>query len=257
MLDEILNIPEWFERFGTASVAFFAALVTALVAIRSFRTNAAVNLRNKRADVIMHCNNRYDELYKLRVQLEHTEDSDMKDYEVKSYFRRYWGLKSDQLDYWFAGFVDPETLSSWFMSTIDALSKDKKTKKLPSVGGITYIKSWENIQSEHDAINPRLVQIMVALPSISSINDRKERYMQLLTLLEHIERLEARLISRLSRDNHKRMMMSELYDTLVEPMRSEMLGTKGANRIQNGKNRVFPFNPRLREMAKQVKRSAG
>ena len=103
---KVYRSPGWNCRFN----------LTALVAWMALRTNAAVNIRNKRIDVILHCNARYDELYKLRNEIDKEDNIKKKQYLLDSYFRRYWGLQSDQIDYWLAGYVDPETMASWIAS---------------------------------------------------------------------------------------------------------------------------------------------
>lgn len=198
-----------------------AALATGAVAWVAFRTNAAVNIRNKRADVIIHCNNRYDEIYKLKIEIESNIDDPERSKEIpylrKAYFRRYWGLKSDQLDYWFAGYVDPETISSWFMSVVDDLSVASKTRRLPRVGGVTYRESWKEVRGNHEAINIRLVEIVENIVNkISIIEERTHKYAALLALMDRIENKESKLISELRRDSHSRFKIDELPETLDE-----------------------------------------
>lgn len=111
------------KKFPNLPAAIAGAIITAGIAWIALRTNAAVNIRNKRMDVILHCNNRYDDLYKLRHEIE--KDGAGSD-QILSYFRRYWGLQSDQIDYWLAGYIDPETMASWVVSLTGSLEPDSK-----------------------------------------------------------------------------------------------------------------------------------
>lgn len=227
-------------KFPAPLFTLVAAILASSIAVITLRTHAAVNLRNKRADVIMHCNVRYDELYKLRVQLE-SADREPEEYEVKSYFRRYWGLKSDQLDYWLAGYVDPETLTSWFMSTLDALLPSNGDPP-PTVGGITYAENWNIIHKEHDAINPRLVQIVAESLHLVLVPARLDRYARLLILLKGIEKNERKLIRQLSRNNHKRVYISAFAGTLLEPMRSAYRRAERLEHFQTTYSYAAPEN---------------
>jgi hypothetical protein len=195
------------------------ALVTGTIAWIALRTNAAVNIRNKRVDVIIHCNMRYDELYKLRLEIEdvrrpaEVSDSDHETFRqgrIKSYFRRYWGLKSDQLDYWLAGYVDPETLSSWFMSTSDALAEGG-----PEIGGVGYRQHLDEMKTSHKIVNQRLIEIVdFMIDYIGYITEKSEKYAVILQYIRLIENEEKALIAKLARNDHSRLHVSEFSRTL-------------------------------------------
>jgi hypothetical protein len=123
------------------------------------RSAAKIGAINTRMTVILHCNARYAELYQFRAQLHHlpTGSKDAIDHKAKmvdAYFRQYWGLKSDQIDYWIANFVDSETLSSWLLSTVDALADHSE------VEGESYRESWERVAPEHRHVNQTLAKIV-------------------------------------------------------------------------------------------------
>jgi hypothetical protein len=195
------------------------ALLTGAIAWIALRTNAAVNIRNKRVDVIMHCNMRYDDLYKLRMEIEdlrRSRDVKTADYEafrtdrIKSYFRRYWGLKSDQLDYWLAGYVDPETLSSWFMSTADALAENG-----PMIGGVGYREHLVEMQTSHKIVNQRLIEMVdFLIDYIGYIAEKSEKYAAILHYIRLVENEETALIAKLARNDHNRLRASEFSRTL-------------------------------------------
>lgn len=209
-----------------------ATLITGLtavsVALMALHTAAAVNLRNKRIDVIMNCNARYDELSKekSRIIKEISNSSSNKgqpieisdhdktriEKEIELYNRRFWGLKSDQVDYWLAGYIDPETLISWFMSTKAAIHEpisvwsDFENSKL---GG------WASVKDFHSVTNARMYQIgeEISQPIFNQIGN-SECYARLFSLFEAIEKQERSWISTLARNNRSRLTVSSLRDKL-------------------------------------------
>lgn len=189
------------------------ALLTALVAWIALRTNAAVNVRNKRIDVIVHCNARYDDLYKLRNEIDREKKTDTRNHLIQSYFRRYWGLQSDQIDYWLAGYVDPETMASWVTSLSDALNFKFIGH---GDGSITYKNSWDNeARKTHRVINGRLREtVLFTRRYISRVKSPSHRYAIILHYLRIIEENERSLVRRLSRNHYRRMHIDELATTI-------------------------------------------
>jgi len=155
----------------------FAALFAATWAYR-------VNIRNKRFDVILSCNARYDTLYQDRLKI--GANSDVGSDDVAHYFRRYWGLKSDQFDYWLAGGVDPQTFANWFHSTLVAFRSGN------SVGPLSYNDSWMAERDNQKAINPSLVAFVDAVAAIAVDKTRnpKQQYADLLFQMHRIETKE-------------------------------------------------------------------
>jgi predicted HTH transcriptional regulator len=118
----------YFQVYGPVAVTIGVA-----IAAWAVFQNIAINQRNKRADCIFHCNNRYDEIYKYKSSIvdKHTlrRASDAKARattqteekttslgeepdETRHYYARYWGLKSDEFDYWLAKLIDLDTIMS-------------------------------------------------------------------------------------------------------------------------------------------------
>ena len=148
-----------------------------------------VNIRNKRFDVILNCNNRYDILYQDRILI--PKNLSKENPKVKQYYRRYWGLKGDQLDYWLSGGVDPQTFSNWFHSTLKAFSNGS------SVGKLSYIDAWMAERQNQETINKSLVKFVDAILDIAtkSINDNQKNqehnaqmhYVELLFQMHKVE----------------------------------------------------------------------
>jgi hypothetical protein len=209
----LIRLSHLYIEFDKKFRGLLGPLIGAIVAWWALRTNAAINLRNKRLDVILHCNIRYDALYELRKEIE-SEGGELnpENPKIRTYVRRYWGLKSDQLDYWLAGYVDPETISSWFMSTVDSLlDKDRHIKGLRLMDHLT------ELSKSHQTVNSRLVDLVkFIIRHIRRLEDRDHRYAALMQYLRIIERDEGRLIGRLSRNNHRRFWIAQFFKFSTE-----------------------------------------
>lgn len=146
---------------GDWAQAFAAVLALPVVeyARKSLRENRRIAVLNKRADVIMHCAERYDELYRDRQSLKR-EGND--EFGSLMYYNRYWGLKSDQIDYYIAGWIDPDTLRSWLYSTYLAMRSEVRSKAEGRLG-LSMIDSWSHAKAYHIAANPYFAEITEVL----------------------------------------------------------------------------------------------
>jgi hypothetical protein len=231
-------VSQWLGTANTAFPGVFPAIITAIItgsiALIALRTNAAVNIRNKRVDVIMNCNARYEELYKFKIVTAQaaisntgakSKNNSRINEDITSYFRRFWGMKSDQLDYWLAGYIDPETILSWFMSTIDAIHEPVdawKSFNASQNGG------WDAVKEFHKVTNPRLFQVieMISQPSFSAM-DPDTRYAELFDLFQSIERGERTLIRMLTRNNHARLTMGRFESKLSRSIATVLARKRG------------------------------
>ena len=170
--------------FNWSIIGVGATCVSAIAAVFALLIHSAVGNRATRAHVIAHCNSRYDDLVVYRTLIPSDATSD--DPRIISYFRRYWGLKSDQIDYWLAGSLDPETLSSWLMSTVDALQS--KERHQTHVGDKSYKDSWKDIKVWHEAVNPTFAEIMKNLAAVISDQGEKQRYADVFIILRDAEK---------------------------------------------------------------------
>lgn len=203
------------------TVSLVAASIAAFIAVVGLRIGAAVNLRNKRVDVISGCNQRYDALAQTKTAIirsitslnslhpkERRKRADERRsirQEIDLYHRRFWGLKSDQIDYWLAGYVDPETLISWFMSTIETI---QNPVELWRDFDETAYGGWKAVMNFHRTTNPRLFQVVksIAHPRFRNMHPNM-RYAHLFKLFQSIESEERPLIAMLTRNNHRRLSM--------------------------------------------------
>lgn len=225
-------LPDFLRDYGPLISPTLTVPVTGWIAWTAFRTNAAVNLRNKRIDVIMGCNSRYDELSRTKAHVTNEAialsslidgpEKEEKHREIEAavnlYYKRFWGLQSDQIDYWLAGYVDPETLISWFMSTIDTVhTPDEAWTAYPSAKKA----GWKEVRLFHQVTNFRLFQIAEEITKYKYKKmGQSARYASILIKFEQIENEERIIIDILGANNHERfsmpMLLPALPDNVVE-----------------------------------------
>lgn len=228
------------------------ASIGAFLAWLALKTNAAVSIRNKRIDTILHCNTRYDALYETRKTIEASYATNRligrkanyrtsayissSDPQVRSYFRRYWGLKSDQLDYWLAGYVDPETLASWFLSTVDLLNDGNPVGYVRATDNSPQIRlsdSIEEMRTSHQTANERLTELVEFIQRyVVHISNADARYAALLHYFRIIERNERGLIFRLTRNNFKRFSVSSFSYVLLEKDNEQYVNLSTQNKLK-------------------------
>lgn len=158
-------------------------LTTIVLAYMGGYSAAQINRKNKIADVVMHCMERYDAVAATKAHITNEQ-------EAFFYFRRYFGLKSDQFDYWLSGLVDAENISSWFFSTLRYFEQDRTVKyqKNDEEHRISFVDGWKASVGGHEAQNVAFVRLMeemqrIALLAISS----EEKHDLLLQELVNIE----------------------------------------------------------------------
>lgn len=145
--------------------AFLSAFAAIAAAAAAFGTLRSTQRHNDIArsiatlDTIIHCNTRYSDLYRLKISASNESPSPgererQKDHEV--YFRQYWGLKSDQFDYWLAGFVDHDTFFSWFYSLALHFARGDDDR----VSGTSFVESWTHTVEIETEINPIFCQFI-------------------------------------------------------------------------------------------------
>jgi hypothetical protein len=148
----------------------FVATVAAVIATFAIWHNISINRRNKRIDIIAGCNARYDTLYDLRLKL--IDDIKPKR-DIASYYGRYWGLKSDQFDYWLAGFVDVETFTDWCFMTVKAFSDNKSLLAGDPREGppqsLSFDWGWIEVGlADHQVTNPWFAELTWALRELGT-----------------------------------------------------------------------------------------
>ncbi len=139
-------------------------LPTIYVAWRSLSENERIAFLNTRATVILHCANRYDQLYQDRSAAGIDKYDGRADYNdpslvsVRRYFRRYWGLQSDQMDFYMADWVDPDTIRSWVFSLCEAVRE--RRDDAPTNFSKLMRKGWDQISVYHRNVNPVFAEMV-------------------------------------------------------------------------------------------------
>jgi hypothetical protein len=164
--------------FAPAKLGDYAQIAAALfilptiyVAWRSLSENERIAFLNTRATVILHCATRYDQLYQDRsasgidTYKRGTDYEDPSLVSVRRYFRRYWGLQSDQMDFYMADWVDPDTIRSWVYSLCEAV-RETGADGEPTNFATLMRMSWARINAYHSNVNPvfaEMVQLIMEL----------------------------------------------------------------------------------------------
>lgn len=159
---------------------------TLVIALIVGYSAAQINRKNKMVDVAMHCITRYDIISHDRTQVTTRE-------QVLSYYRRYFGLKSDQFDYWLSGLIDAENMASWSYATLNGFEQEKHLCYL--IDGkeecMTFAEGWKESLGVHDAPNATFVRVVEKIRELAKKDiGRKEKYYELIKLLELTEEIE-------------------------------------------------------------------
>lgn len=163
---------------------------TLIIAVAVGYSAAKINRKNKMADVAMHCINRYDTIAHDRASVSSRE-------EAFNYYRRYFGLKSDQFDYWLSGLIDAENIASWSYATLNGFELEKKVCFVENGQSdcVTFNEGWEESLNLHDAPNATFVRVMEKIRDLVKKDiSRKEKYYELIRLLEKTEEIERDII---------------------------------------------------------------
>ena len=151
-------------KYKSETVALTTVVATALAGSRAIRNNTNVSLRSKRADAIMHCNIRYHELYELRMRTKTAIDTNDT---IKAYYGRFWGLKSDQFDYWLADLIDIETFCNWSYQTTKSFSASFRDSTYAVEGSFDW--GWREIGTlDHVVTNEWFYELTEALREIGA-----------------------------------------------------------------------------------------
>lgn len=196
-------------------------IATGLIAVLGFLVAARINLKNKTVDCVMHCNLRYESLYSDKSRLAgaylNSRDDPAKresvEEQVRHYYNRFWGLKSDQFDYWLSGFIDPETMCGYFFSVVRSFQADgSDTEPNHPFSNASFRKRWFEGQVHHRATDPIFNDLIATLAALGAKLDRDlavqrkatgqrrgrdpytEAYDALIQRFEHIERRDRQTI---------------------------------------------------------------
>jgi hypothetical protein len=159
------EVLHYVESHTTQVITLVGAIATATGALLTVRKNVRINLRNKRVDVAMHSNSRYDQIYetKMRLRFGAAEES-----AARSYYARFWGLKSDEFDYWLADLIDIETYCNWSFMTMKAFNDRQPFAPEPQT--LDFEWGWSEVgTADHLIPNPWFYELTEAIRELGSI----------------------------------------------------------------------------------------
>lgn len=161
-------------------------VATVVLAFLGGHAAAKINRKNKIADVVMHCMIRYDAIAHDKAMIDSRE-------EALYYFRRYFGLKSDQFDYWLSGLVDAENILSWFYSILSSFETSKYVTYTlnDKQQRITFEQGWNEVRASHVAQDTTFVRTIERIRQIALLEgEPKSKYYLLVDLFAEIEAYE-------------------------------------------------------------------
>ena len=109
---------------------------------------------------------------------------------AQAYFRRYWGLLSDEFDYWMMGLLDPESIASWFNDVLFSFEKCKEDKSYPFIT-LNYDTSWRDVSLTQTVLNPQFCHVVEQIRRLALIesgeNHPLNKYWEVLDILIQAE----------------------------------------------------------------------
>lgn len=124
----------------------FSLWITALLGALVFFRSLAVIRFDKRADVLMHCNDRYDSLLQAFCDCHRQYDETLE--------RRYWNLQSDNLDYFVLGYLDADSVAGWLLAAHQC-----HRNNVPLLA-FTISESWARVGKNRQAADDNLALVM-------------------------------------------------------------------------------------------------
>ncbi len=140
-------------------IATIAAVVVTIVAIRhSYRINKV----NMIVEVSLHCASRLAEIRRMVGEVCVPSPGKYGDL----YYSSYWGLKSDQFDYWLHGYLDHDTFCDSSYATIKSFWRADKDEE--RIFGISMDEAWERYKQEGPGTaNPEFMKFTDGLRKIA------------------------------------------------------------------------------------------
>ena len=97
----------------------------------------------KQIDVEMHCNLRWADLFKQRLEIERmnvkqdTTTLRVRSLAVAKYYRQFWSLQEDQFYYYNQGFLPDRLYLDWVYERIHEFRRNEQ------IGGVSFTDGWE------------------------------------------------------------------------------------------------------------------
>jgi hypothetical protein len=197
IMQDLGNWPNLIAAIATSFAAGFSALSIAL----NERSNSRLRLieqenariyrdsqgrsqqsamLNRSIQTVIHCNQRYHELTTEIRSCLNSEDGDQAFHYVMT---KYWSLKSDQFDYWLAGFVDHDAFFTWFSSACKHFAADDGLWP-----GRSFRDGWKIGRAYHQGINPWFVRFIDCLEKSHKFGDQiNNEFPELSKIIDEME----------------------------------------------------------------------
>jgi hypothetical protein len=90
----------------------------------------------KQVDVEMHCNLRWADLFKERLEIEGTAGASKAQEAAQEYYHQFWSLQNDQFYYYLQGFLPDDVFLDWAKERIQEFRDNK------IIGGVPFRAGW-------------------------------------------------------------------------------------------------------------------
>jgi len=141
---------------GYASVVNVAITIISVgIAWGLFAQAEASRKLNRKADVIISCIDRYERLSDFESQF---GDEDEK--KAIYHFSQYFALKSDQVDFYLAGWIDSDTFITWMRAMLRSWIRGR------TYYGMTISEGWNTQKDFHESANAIFFQLMAGMTTI-------------------------------------------------------------------------------------------
>lgn len=147
---------EGFSGLLSVSLGAISVLIAYLLFTQSERTKKL----NRRAEVIISCIQRYDDISNFEAKSGEIDEA-----KAKHYFGKFFALKSDQVDFYLAGWVDADTFIGWMWGTLVAYRGSRKYH------GYSVREGWRMVSRFHSQANKNFYQLMEGMEHIAAGSD--------------------------------------------------------------------------------------
>lgn len=155
--EELVGAEAYTNLEGYASLLNVAITVISVgIAWGLFAQAEASRRLNRKADVIISCIDRYERLSDFESQF----GKDGTPEKASHHFSQYFALKSDQVDFYLAGWIDSDTFITWMRAMLRSWIK----KRL--YFGVTIADGWSEQSQFHADANSIFHQLMLGIEEI-------------------------------------------------------------------------------------------
>jgi len=147
----------------------FFQVVTGLGTLVILYQSLVLTRRLKKADVLMECGRRFDQLVDRRESICNGSQKDS-----CYYYERFWNLQNDEFSLWREGYIDDKTYEGWLEA------RQEEFRNNETVGDMTYEDGWNHFKKKtKDSIFKAFMQLVSDGEIIAAMNQYKKRSVRL------------------------------------------------------------------------------